>query len=209
MSTYKLKVLKRHGLIWGSILLGTLWATTIYYFITKVQRLEMIAKYDHLTGVRDIGFLDEETRPYRKKGYGLIFIDMNKFKEINDNFGHSVGDEILRELGVRLQNELDDNLIFRYGGDEFIVFIKDEHTEKIEKYIRRISTRVFTEIVDASGRSHVVSGSVGAIGKDVTKSSIGVATKIADCLMYRAKAKDEVIVLYAKTDEEVERILNS
>ncbi len=208
MSTYKSKFIKRNSVVFGSILIAMSWATTVYYLINKVKRLEKIAKYDYLTGARDIGFLDEETRQYRKKGYGLIFIDMNKFKEINDTYGHSVGDEILRELGVRLRNQLDDNLIFRYGGDEFIIFIKDEHTAKIDEYIKRINTRVFTEIVDASGRIHKVTGSVGAIGREVTKSSISVATKIADCLMYRAKEEDEVIVLYAKTDAEVEKILN-
>ncbi len=178
----------------------------IIYLLKKVKLVEYIAKYDYLTGVRNISYLTNETKNLAVEDYALIFIDLNKFKQINDNYGHSVGDEILREVGKRLKKELVGNLVFRYGGDEFVVFIKKENTGKIEEYIKNISVNVFTTVVDSCKREHKVCGSVGVVGKDVTKNSVEHGVKIADSIMY--KAKDDDIVLYARTDEEVKEILD-
>ncbi len=178
----------------------------IIYLLKKVKVIEYIAKYDYLTGVRNISYLGDETKHLAVDDYALIFIDLNKFKQINDTYGHSVGDEILREVGKRLKKELAGNLVFRYGGDEFVVFIKNENTGKIEEYINNINNNVFTTVVDSCKREHKVCGSVGVVGKDVTKATVEVGVKIADSIMYRAK--DDDIVLYARTDEEVKEILD-
>ncbi len=180
-------------------------STGIIFLLKKVKIIEYSAKYDYLTGVRNISYLKNETKNFAYEKYALIFIDLNKFKQINDSFGHSVGDEILKEVGKRLNKELDNNLVFRYGGDEFVVFIKNENTNKIEEYINNINTKVFTTVIDSCGRVHKISGAVGVIGKDVTKLSVEAGVKIADSIMY--SAKDDDLVLYAKTDEDVKDIL--
>ncbi len=177
----------------------------IIYLLKKVKLIEYIAKYDYLTGVRNISYLKDETKNFVDEDYALIFIDLNKFKQINDSFGHSIGDEILKEVGKRLKKELTGNFVFRYGGDEFVVFIKNENTSKIDDYIKSINSKVFTTVIDSHKREHKVTGSVGVIGKDVTKANVEDGVKIADSIMY--KAKDEDIVLYAKNDEDVKEIL--
>ncbi len=178
---------------------------SISYLLKKVKVIEYIAKYDNLTGVRNISYLADETRNFVEDGYALLFIDLNKFKLINDTFGHSIGDEILKEIGKRFKKELEGNLVFRYGGDEFVAFIKNENTDKLEEYIEKINNNVFSTVVDSNKRDHEITGSVGIIGKDVTKNSVEEAVKVADSIMYRSK--DTAVVLYAKTDEEVKSIL--
>ncbi len=182
-------------------------ALAISHLLKKIKVIEFIAKYDYLTGVKNISYLTDETKNYTDEGYAILFIDLNKFKLINDTYGHSIGDEILREMGKRLKKELTGNLVFRYGGDEFVVFIKNENTNRLEEYIEKINNNVFSIMIDSCRREHKVSGSVGVIGKDVTKYSVEEAVKIADSIMY--KAKDEDIVLYARTDEDVQEMLAS
>ncbi len=196
--------LQRYIIIACVFILG-LCALAISYLLKKVKLIEFVAKYDYLTGVRNISYLKVETKNYVGEGYAILFIDLNKFKQINDTFGHSVGDEILREVGKRLKKELTGNFVFRYGGDEFVVFVKSENIDKLDDYIEKINKNVFSPVIDSCRREHEVTGSVGVIGKDVTKNTVEEAVKLADGLMY--KAKDEDVVLYAKTDEEVQALL--
>ncbi len=178
----------------------------VSHLLKKVKIIEFVAKYDYLTEVRNIGYLAHETKKYANEDYAIMFIDLNKFKQINDTFGHSVGDEILRETGKRLKKELAGNLVFRYGGDEFVVFVKNENLDKLESYIEKINCNVFSTVIDSCRREHIITGSIGVIGKDVTKNSVKEAVKIADSLMY--KAKDEAVTFYAKTDDEVNEIID-
>ncbi len=175
----------------------------------KVIRVENIAKHDFLTGLHSIGYLKSLTNPYVDDSYALIFIDVNKFKQINDTFGHRTGDDILRTLGRRLKTLFKGNLSFRYGGDEFIIFIKKENTHLLEQYVSAINRDVFSPITDHNGTIHDVTGSVGAIGAEVEKINIHAAVNQADSLMYVAKSKGFDTCLVAHTDPELKILLNS
>jgi diguanylate cyclase (GGDEF)-like protein len=104
---------------------------------------------DGLTGVYSRVLLKEfgEREIERAKRYGhslaLVMVDLDNLKQINDCYGHRVGDEALKKVGDILKgNSRKVDLVFRYGGDEFIVLIPETTENGVEKYLERI-TREF------------------------------------------------------------------
>ncbi len=96
---------------------------------TKIQQL---AFYDPLTGLPNRRLMSERLRYGiefgRREGkrMALLMMDLDKFKAVNDNFGHSAGDELLKQVAQRIQNRLRDvDTVARLGGDEFIILLKD------------------------------------------------------------------------------------
>src|SRR5205807_8770061 len=73
----------------------------------------------------------------------FLFVDLNRFKEVNDSFGHSVGDELLSQLGKRLKGALrSSDLLVRLGGDEFAACIADADADYGATVARRLSARL-------------------------------------------------------------------
>lgn len=97
---------------------------------TAYQTMERLATIDSLTGLYNHrhlwDVLEGEVARARRLGYplGLLFLDVDHFKRVNDRFGHTVGDEVLRRLGQLLRRHLrDTDLACRYGGDEFVILL--------------------------------------------------------------------------------------
>lgn len=105
----------------------------------KIQsRLQFLAYKDSLTGLSNRAhLLDQLTRMERKAkqeetNIGLLFLDLDRFKQINDTLGHKAGDELLIEVGKRLSTIARDNdVIARWGGDEFVVLMCGDLTETV------------------------------------------------------------------------------
>ncbi len=131
----------------GYVLLGYTFFENIK-LIKRFRNLESRIYIDPLTGVKNRKFLEEifkiEVEKYKKfrKPFCLIFIDLNNFKKINDVYGHSVGDKILKEVAKKIKESVDDNqYIIRYGGDEFIVILEtlpDDLLRLIEKLMKNL-----------------------------------------------------------------------
>ncbi len=102
----------------------------------KFRKLQNSIYKDPLTGTYNRRFLEEmfkiEEEEYRKfkKGFCMLFIDLDNFKEVNDTFGHVKGDEVLKIIAKKIKRFLrSEDFLIRYGGDEFIVLIGGEDTE--------------------------------------------------------------------------------
>lgn len=89
----------------------------------EIKKLKKRAYYDYLTKLPNRFLLESEFNQYKSKysDFYLTFIDLGDFKEINDNFGHEVGDQVLREMSNFLRTLFYDSFVCRYGGDEFII----------------------------------------------------------------------------------------
>ncbi len=122
------------------------------------KKLEMIAPIDPLTGVFNRAFLEPkfndlvrelnhsaEKRKSIVDSVMLILLDINHFKELNDKYGHALGDQVLIEVAKRLKSAIKMNdTVFRVGGDEFILLlsIADENPRLLEAIFKRIQAKV-------------------------------------------------------------------
>lgn len=122
---------------------------------------------DHLTDLHNRYYINNLLMKGFKVEEGkrlfVLFIDLNKFKAINDEYGHKVGDVILKESSKKLKESFhrDSDILCRYGGDEFLAFVNVKNTDgNIEGIISRIKEK-FEEPVIVEGNSFVVGISIG------------------------------------------------
>jgi diguanylate cyclase (GGDEF)-like protein len=158
--------------------------------------LEAAAERDALTGLpnrlaleRALG--DSLAVPSRRRAdlmLAVLFIDIDRFKTINDTLGHRVGDDVLRIVAERLRMTVaSDDVIARPGGDEFMVVLRSiaSATEAADVSARIL--RRFAEPIGVEGRQFVVSASIGVALAPAHGTSAGELIKNADAAMYRAK----------------------
>jgi diguanylate cyclase (GGDEF)-like protein len=118
----------------------------------------------------------------------LLYLDLDRFKEINDIYGHSVGDVVLTQTAERITNEIrDSDTVSRLGGDEFVVVMP--HTDG-ESQVRSTATRLLDRLAESfsvRGDDHFVSASIGIVMFPDDGDSVETLLKNADAAMYRAK----------------------
>jgi len=172
---------------------------------TEKKLINLISKeiplvINHIFNLRDLvldSYKDILTEVYNRKilnekslrGYKIFFfIDINEFKKINDNYGHLVGDEILKITAKRLKNIFkEDDIIVRYGGDEFLICLKERDNLSIEDIKERIKKTLFRDI-KIKDLIIKISVSVGEFLKDEDESLNAIIEK-TDELMYKDKRK--------------------
>jgi len=161
----------------------------------RTRKLTYLANHDALTGLPNrryaFNHLRRKARAVNKRGgvLGLIALDIDNFKVINDNFGHSTGDELLRGVAQRLKLLAgEDRFIARLGGDEFVVAM--ERTSAGER-TRDLAARIvngFRAPLDLGGREILVSVSVGVASLPEHASDAASLVRAADAALFRAKA---------------------
>ena len=161
---------------------------------TELRELEAVASnalVDALTGVANRAMFEttlERTLTRREhETVGVLFVDLDGFKAVNDEHGHASGDDVLRTVAGRIKNALRPaDLVARYGGDEFAVLLDDVEAPFAAEVGERL-VAAFTEPIDhGNGRAHVgVSVGVAMSWPDDDVESI---VRRADQAMYRAKA---------------------
>jgi diguanylate cyclase (GGDEF)-like protein/PAS domain S-box-containing protein len=160
------------------------------------DELHQHARNDSLTGLANrrllVERLDQALRRsvLDRKTHALIFVDVDRFKSINDSLGHVTGDGFLVAIGARLKSGVRSNdLLARFGGDEFVVLLEDvAGVDVAVTAARRICAAVQQPIALADGHELVASVSVGIALTEPGKSADDVLRN-ADVAMYEAKAK--------------------
>lgn len=112
----------------------------------RTAELEYLATYDPLTALFNrraiLALLEKELHPERggNRQLGCIMVDLNRFKMVNDTLGHAVGDQVLKEMAVKIQDCLrQGDALGRLGGDEFLVVLPGADMEALQAVYRRIS----------------------------------------------------------------------
>ncbi|MFW5994439.1 MAG: diguanylate cyclase domain-containing protein, partial [Halanaerobiaceae bacterium] len=123
---------------------------------------------------------------------GLIFIDIDKFKKINDNYGHDIGDRVLESIAARIENNLkEEDLIARLGGDEFIIALSElDDKNKITEVAKRLIDEINGFIV-IDDKKIGVSVSAGISFYPEDSIELDNLIKDADSAMYKAKNQNK------------------
>lgn len=182
------------GLILAAILQVGLYKSVSYY--TRMQLWQRAAWTDGLTGVGNRVAWNKfaESLEARSQKGTLVIIDLNNFKSVNDEHGHAVGDEVLRELASTLQGELGKSAqVFRYGGDEFVLFFP--HSVAIEGEIQhRIDDIISQTNASWCLRGLSVQASLGMATFPTDAKTAKELFELADDRMYRHKINSKIEV---------------
>jgi diguanylate cyclase (GGDEF)-like protein len=156
--------------------------------------LERLARYDPLTGLPNRSVLQEQLREAveaRTRGGGrlaVMFFDLDRFKDINDSLGHSVGDLLLKAVSERIRSLLPAaTLIARWGGDEFVALLDDvESVEAVERTCKRVINGLATPFeIDSYEFAVMASIGVALFPRDGVDPEVLIRN--ADTAMYAAK----------------------
>jgi diguanylate cyclase (GGDEF)-like protein/PAS domain S-box-containing protein len=164
----------------------------------KDQYIKHLAFHDALTNLPNRAFLMEQLdqnlthAKLQHRRLALIFLDLDGFKPINDQFGHKVGDEVLKEIGKRLMAMVrQSDTVARVGGDEFIFILNDlTHTEEIRQISHRIIQSISTRITVNEHRIHIGASIGVAVFPDDGLTSFDLINN-ADSAMYVAKGSSD------------------
>ncbi|MCF4173385.1 transporter substrate-binding domain-containing diguanylate cyclase [Vibrio sp. McD22-P3] len=146
------------------------------------------ANHDALTKLKNRHALNRIRKQALEKGHGLIYIDLNRFKHINDTYGHTVGDQVLRCYAKRLKETIDGQ-IYRIGGDEFVAITEFDPNE-LRTILDQLESYPF--IVRGSGVVLTLYASVGVFLPDTSELSIKQLLIYTDFAMYEAKRNDKI-----------------
>ncbi len=157
-------------------------------------RLNQLAYHDNVTGLHNRHFfkerLDEVIDQACRHGQGcaLLLIDLDDFKKINDTLGHDMGDELLRQVAVRLKRGIrDTDLVCRLGGDEFAIIAGGNATrDQVEQLAQRL-VELMAPAYRLRDQQVFVTGSIGACLCPEHAQDKELLIKYADIAMYQAK----------------------
>lgn len=186
---------------------GQIKDTEMYYRIARAmadndslkERANTRARIDSLTGLYNRGTFDEYYNSYVKSGkpFGLLIIDVDHFKKINDTYGHQTGDAILIQMGMEIrsntrqlrQEEEQDDIVARYGGDEIVVLLDNMEDETdLEKTAEKIRISIGSHPFNVKDREIDVTVSIGGgIFRNGDKEEF---LKSVDDALYEAKGQN-------------------
>jgi diguanylate cyclase (GGDEF)-like protein len=167
---------------------------------TRSRELESQANTDPLTGLgnlralqRELGTLLDVHKRYRHP-FGLLLMDIDGLKRINDSHGHQAGDRVLMQVGMSLRRSIRTvDTAARIGGDEFCVLLPQQDLKSAAKLAARLATAVEEEVATPGDPPVTISIGVAASPEHGDEAEALVDT--ADRAMYRAKAAGEGIAL--------------
>ncbi|MDJ0613649.1 MAG: EAL domain-containing protein [Rhizobiaceae bacterium] len=167
--------------------------------ITESVRTEQVirdlANYDPLTELPNRRhFVDEINKMLRFKGKlgncAMFFLDLDKFKEINDTLGHAVGDKLLQSIAGKLKELVKDiGMICRFGGDEFVLVMPAFQDQEQCKFLAEQILKLIQEPITVAEHLLCVSASIGIAMSPKDGSSAEELLSNADAALYDAKAK--------------------
>ena len=169
-----------------------------YRLIRRVSRqnqlLDELRRIDALTGLYDRGHWQEQAEATLRRHHAtdepacLVMLDIDHFKQINDQHGHTVGDEVLRALArIVLSNVRATDCAGRYGGDEFAIVLRGMHLDGATAVAHRIREQVQAlQLHEMPGLQFTTS--MGVATADHRHSSLRAWTNAADAELYQAKA---------------------
>lgn len=161
----------------------------------KSEILQYQAHHDSLTGLPNrLLFLDRLKQNIKqarrdKSTVTVLFLDLDRFKEINDTFGHDIGDKLLKVVTSRLKSDIrEEDTVARLGGDEFTIILKDIDENKALEIINGIINKM-REVIIIDNNELYTTFSIGVSSYPEDGDTPDILLRNADTAMYRAKEK--------------------
>jgi diguanylate cyclase (GGDEF)-like protein len=169
------------------------WTGNVIGYARLLESLDTRAHQDPLTGLSNrTTFLDRLERCVERQGadktylFAVLFVDLDRFKQVNDRLGHRVGDALLKQVAERLEKVVRPrDSLGRYGGDEFLLILEDVSAEQAHATARRIEEILGTEY-GIGEHSIDIGASVGVAFSEGTGSTQDLIDR-ADSRMYERK----------------------
>ena len=161
---------------------------------TRIKQLENLSATDELTELFNRrGFLQHfqfslSISRRNKTGGSLMILDLDKFKQINDTYGHSAGDEVLKNVGAAISKIVrESDIVGRIGGDEFSILMPGASPVTVTKRISQIRSAISKMNFPWNHKNLIISGSIGRcdyLGQENEQEILN----LADASMYKQKA---------------------
>lgn len=214
------------SIVWQAALLKNAWAASktsirVVYLNERFQveiaehkrtreQLEVLVRHDSLTGLPNRKLLMETlSNMIAQSGrYGqnisIMFIDLDDFKQVNDNFGHGSGDVVLREVAKKLRSFVrDSDVVARLSGDEFILCYMESHDQRSDSYTlaQRVAEKISSPIMLPSKEKVTVGASIGVARFPEDGTTPDELIHAADEAMYKIKATVKDVQKRGSTDK--------
>ena len=183
------------GAVWEALALTLGIADRVLGFRRERDVARKMAEEDMLTGVQSRRAIEMQLRALASEaraggsGLGVLFVDIDHFKSINDRFGHGIGDACLASVAQRLQAELrDGDHLGRWGGEEFVALLPGANLDNAHHTSERILRAVSADPVQIASGEVSITVSIGIAVLDPMHDDMHSLLHRADSALYRAKA---------------------
>lgn len=160
----------------------------------KEIQINFQANHDHLTGLYNrtfaFDFLNQKLRECDRRNttLSILFIDIDNFKSINDKFGHTTGDKILKTVASSIKNSVRaQDAVCRIGGDEFIIIMDDQISNKKLAQVANTINQSLAELTTCSENNNNISASIGISQSSKKIRSASELLRRADVAMFHTK----------------------
>jgi diguanylate cyclase (GGDEF)-like protein len=165
------------------------------------QEVQSLALTDPLTGLQnrrslfELGRIEFSRAQRMQRPFCCMMLDLDHFKQINDNYGHPLGDQVIQEFAKRCKSAVREiDLLGRYGGEELLIFLPETDSETAMLVAERLRASVERTPMKVSGEELNVTVSIGVSRKDENTLELETLIARADQAMYIAKHKGRNIV---------------
>lgn len=177
--------------IWVDFVIHLL-TLTMFLYVGNYTYKRLNFPKDSLTNLQRYGYLNHIDEQLNKdyEMLSILFIDIDDFKQINDTYGHDIGNSILIELSrfLRLDIRPTDSII-RYGGEEFVIILKNTKINSAIKIAERLRKGIENHIFPIGNKTTIkITVSIGISSSDQSSKDLFALIKIADQNLYRAKS---------------------
>lgn len=190
-----------------------MWIATLIRVHRQVERLTHLSRTDPLTQIMNRRAFTESFQTRRLEGerrraevgtgLGFAVVDIDHFKQINDTYGHDVGDVVLAFVG-KMMNEFfrESDCVARFGGEEFCVLMQDVDEGGMQRLLERFRVALGDCVVTHSAGTVSITASIGAVLVKTSVAGIDRTFRSADLALYKAKADGRNRVRIAPSAEQ-------
>jgi diguanylate cyclase (GGDEF)-like protein len=192
-----------HAMEAGVAVEATLLALALAYTMRGYKKAKVAARQDHLTGLNNRrAFMELATPPWSsaersERPLSLIMMDIDNFKQINDQYGHKAGDDVLVAIaGLLKQYGRTSDIAARWGGEEFVLLLTETNVNQAASYAERLREAI-TELQVFCGDNRIPLTASFGVAQRNPKSTLEGMIQLADVQLYRAKEEGRNRVCYS------------